>query len=473
MKSIYKVFGIAATFLLLQSCIVAKDYESPDEEDIVKEEKFRTDSLAQQDSTSLATISWRDMFTDPILQSHIERALSNNIDIRIALQHIAAANAYVKQGKAGYLPRLNAGADVSRSYPSKNSLQGQQIQGDHIDIFDVSANLSWEADIWGKIRSQKRGFEAAYLQTMAAHQTVKTELIANIATAYYQLLALDEQIKVTEETVETRQKSLETTEALKEAGAGGITSLALQQTRAQYISAKAILVDLEKEVKLLENTISMLLGDEPHAIERSRLDVQRIDTELKIGVPAQLLGNRPDVIAAENQYRQAFEMTNVARANFYPSLSIGAEGGFEGTKFNNWFETNSLFANIFGGLTAPIFNGRQIRTQYEVSKIEQEEARLDYRQSLILAGKEVSDALYAYQAADKKVDLKEEENELLEKAVEDAQELLSSGYNNFSYLEVLTAQESVLNSNLDVVNEKVNKLSSMVELYRALGGGWN
>lgn len=473
MKSIYKVLGVAATFLLLQSCFVAKDYEEPDNI-IVEEEYYRTDQLPQ-DSLNMADMSWSEIFTDSYLRGYIDTALSNNVDIRIALQQIAAAEAYVKQGKAGYWPSLNAGTDYTLNYPSKNGSQGallSQTGSDHVEIFNLSGNLSWEADVWGKIRSQKRAFDASFLQTVAAHQAVKTGLVARVAETYYRLLAIDKQIEVTEQTVDTRFNSLETTRSLKEAGAGNITSTAVQQTEAQYLDAKSMLIDLKNQARLLENVMSLLMGEEPHSIERSKLDQQNITTELKVGVPIELLSNRPDVIMAENGYRQAFEMTNVAKANFYPSFTIGAQGGVESLKLDNWFDANSLFANILGGITAPIFNGRQIRTQFEVSKIQQEQARLDYRGALLVATKEVSDALYNYEAASEKIDIKRDQRELLEQAVEDSQALLQSGYNNFSYLEVLTAQESVLNSSIDVINAELSQLNSMIDLYEALGGGW-
>lgn len=471
MKSFYKFIWVPATFLLFQSCFVAKEYESPDVE---QTNYYRTDSIPQ-DSLTMADVSWRDIFTDPVLQKHIDSALVHNIDIRMALQQIAAANAYVKQGKAGYLPTLSANAQYSRNYPSKNGQQAGVLEktgADHFNNYSLSADLSWEADIWGRIRSQKRAFDASYLQTVASHQAVKTELIANIAASYYQLLALDEEVEVTKRTIATRRDSWETTKALKKAGTGVVNSTAVQQTHAQYLAAKSTLVELQKQARLMENTICLLMGDEPHTVERSSLENQAIDTDLKIGVPAQLLRNRPDVIAAENNYRNAFEMTNVAKANFYPSLSIGASGGFESGKLDNWFDTNSLFANLMGGLTAPIFNGRKIRTEYEVSQIEQEQARLNFKGALIQASKDVSDALYDYQAATKTIDYKKDEHQLLEQAVKDSRELLRSGYNNFSYLEVLTAQESVLNTNLEVIEARVDQLNSMVDLYQALGGGW-
>lgn len=476
MKSLYKFIGIPAAFLALQSCFVAKDYERPDEDEVVEEAYFRTDSLSR-DSTNMAEeVSWEEMFRDPVLRKYISKGLKNNIDIRIAVKDIEAAEAYVKQGKAGFYPTLNGNANATRDYYSKNSQQGRTMPTgtkDHFDQFEVSGDLSWEADIWGKIRSRKRAADASYLQTVAAHKGVKTQLIASIASSYYQLLTLDKQIEVTEETVENRKESFETTKALKEAGGGegNVNSAAVERTRAQYIDAKGILVNLKKQTRILENGLFILLGEEPHGdLKRSSLDDQEVVTDLKYGVPSQLLYNRPDVIAAEQNYRNAFEMTNAARADFYPSVTIGASGGLRAMDFGNLWDSNSLFANLTAGLTAPIFNGRQIRTEYEVSQVEQDQAMLNFRGALMDASKDVSDALYSYNAAKQTVDIKDSEFTSLESALEDSKALFNNGRAN--YLEVLTAQEDALNTRLDMIDARYDKLNSMVNLYEALGGGW-
>ncbi|MDN6310195.1 MAG: TolC family protein, partial [Psychroflexus sp.] len=311
-------------------------------------------------------------------------------------------------------------------------------------------------------------FGATYLQSVAAHKAVKTRLIASISSAYFQLLAIDEQIEITEETIENRENSLETTIALKEAG--NVTEVAVKQTEAQIYTAKAILVDLKKESKLLENTLSILLGDSPHMIARTTLERQVINTELKTGVPAQLLSNRPDVIVAENAYRNAFEMTNVARSQFYPSITLSASGGFQSLDVSDLFNSNSLFANLVGGIAQPLFNKRKIRTQYEVAQSEKEQALLRFEESLLTAGKEVSDALYSYESATDKIGLKTKEFEAYKVATEYSEELLNNGLAN--YLEVLTARENVLTSQLNLVDARFSQLNSMIDLYRAVGGGW-
>lgn len=461
----YKFIFIAIIALLLQSCFVAKNYERP-ELDIETEKLFRTENLSA-DSTSLADISWEDFFLDETLKIHIREALDNNQDIRIALQQIVVAEAYLKQGRAGYFPTLSATARVTHQQLASNSQFGSFFDGS-IQQYELLGNLSWEADIWGKIRSNKRAFEARYLQSVAAHQAVKTNLIANVATMYYTLLALDEQLKITQKTIENRKKTIETTTALKESG--NVTSVGVKQTEAQLYTAQAIEVDLKMNIAIMENAFSILLGKAPQFIERSSLEDQQISSSLETGVPALLLRNRPDVIAAEFELISAFELTNVARTNFYPSLTITGSGGLQSIDFAQWFDTGSLFANIVGGLTQPIFNGRRIRTQYEVAQSEQEQAVLNFEKALLNAGREVSDALYSYHANSEKTEIRQKEFEAYNKAREDSELLLENGFAN--YLEVLTAQEQTLNTELNLIDSRLDQLTSIVELYTALGGGW-
>lgn len=454
---------LSLVFLSLQSCFVAKEYTSPEMDTTTQ--MFRTDQLPK-DSLSMATLSWKEIFTDPPLQDYIEEGLQNNMDIRIALQQIEIAEAYAKQGKAGYFPTLNLNASAAHQELSKNTtLPGQPSSADQ---FEVGGGLSWEADIWGKIRSSKRASDASYLQSVAAHQAVKSRLVANIASVYYQLLALDEQIEVTEETIKTREKGLETTIALKEAG--NVTEVGVKQTEAQLYTAQAILVDLKTQVRLMENTLSILLGSAPQEINRSTLESQVVDIPLKVGLPSQLLSNRPDVMAAEYGLVNAFELTNVARSSFYPSLTLNANGGLQSLDLDKLFNVNSLFASVVGGLTQPIFNNRRIKTEYEVSQARQEQALLQFKYAILNASREVSDAMYSVQAAVDKIDIKKQESDALNLATEYSQELLNNGL--ATYLEVLTAEERALGSNLDIIAAKNSRLQAIVDLYEALGGGW-
>lgn len=466
MKNI-KYIILSIGLFSFQSCFVAKEYSRPEKE-VVTELLFRTDNIPQ-DSLSIANLSWKDVFTDDVLSKHINTALTNNLDIRIALQSIQVAEAYLKQGKAAYFPTLNGGASYTYANPSLNSSQGIGLESrQELNQYELSANLSWEADVWGKIRSNQRAASATYLQSISAHQVVKSNLVALIASNYYQLLALDAQREITLKNIQIREESLETMRALKEAG--NVTEVAVKQTEAQLLNTKATLLDIENSIKLLENTFCILLGENPHTVERTKLNEQEIKIELSTGLPIELLSNRPDVMAAEYGLINAFELTNLARSSFYPSLRLTASGGIQSMNFNDLFSANSLFANLIGSLTQPILNGRQIRTQYEVSKAQQESALLNYKKIILTASKEVSDALFSYQTNADKKRLKEQEYEAYQLATEYSEELLRYGMAN--YLEVLTAQQSALNAELSVINTELSKLNALIQLYKAVGGGW-
>lgn len=456
------VFGIVA--IGLQGCFAAKEYASPEVE---QSSQFHTDAFPK-DSTTVATVSWRDIFSDPQLVEHINHALENNIDVRVAIEQLSIAESYFKQGKAGNIPTLSAGAQVTHQQLSKNSQLGAFLDGSSTQ-YELTGSLSWEADIWGKIRSTKRASHATLMGTMAVHQAVKSRLVANVASLYFQLQAVDEQLAVAQQTLENRRSSLETTQALKDAGV--LTEVAVNQTEAQVYTAEAITIDLNQQAKLLENTFSILLGVEPQPITRSPFDESTVELdEQNTGYPVQLLANRPDVRAAEMSFRNAFELTNVARSQFYPSLSISATGGLQSIQLDQLFSLNSLFANIVGSLTQPILNRRSIKTQYEVAQSQQQIAYLDFKQALLNASREVSNAVYSREAAALKSVAKSNEFEAYQLATDHSEALLDSGLAN--YLEVLTARQNALNARLSLIDAKYATLSSTVELYRALGGGW-
>ena len=471
MKSVkkYKKISKTALFLLimlgLKSCLVVKDYVRPELTET--ESLYRTDNLSQ-DSISMAAISWKNLFTDQWLQQYIEEALKNNMDIRIAIQQIIAAQAYAKQGKAGYLPTLDIGANASHQKLSSNSQFGSFLPNSSLNQFDVTANLSWEADIWGKIRSNKRATQAAYLQSVAGHQAVKTELIASIATSYYSLLALDAQLKITEETIVSRALSVTTIKALKDAGQ--VTQVAVDQDIAQYNNARSLAVDIKTAIFKTENTLSILLGKTPQEIERSSLEIQKIGLDLNIGMPVSLLRNRPDVMSAEYQLIQSFEFSNIAKSSLYPSLTLSTSGGFQSLEIDKLLNANSLFATVIGGLTQPILNQRKLKTQKEVAIAQQEQSLLQFKKTLLVAGSEVSDALFSFESETKKMKFIKNEVEALRTAEINSEELLKNGYAN--YLDLLIARQSALGAELNIINSKLEQLVAIVNLYEALGGGW-
>lgn len=462
---ILKVSVIAIGLISIQSCFVAKDYNRPS--GVENEAQFRTDIVASQDQT-IADVSWQEFFSDPTLKSYITKGLQNNLDIRTALQNISISEAYMKQGKSGYLPTLSAGPGYTFTKTSANTQFGRITGSQSLSQYDVTGNFSWEADIWGKIRSNYRGTTANYLQTIEAHKAVQTNIVSTIANTYYQLIALDEQKKAIVKTIGFREQSLETIKALKEAG--NVTQVAVNQTEAQLFNAKALLVDVDANIKLNENVLSVLLGETPQVIERGTIENQQIYSSLGVGLPAQILENRPDVKAAEFALVNAFENVNIANANFYPSLSLTATGGLQGIDIDKLFDAQSLFANVVARLAQPILQKRQIKTAKEVALANEEKALLAYKQTILTASKEVSDALARYEAADQKIPLKDKEAELYNQSIEYSEELLNYGMAN--YLEVITARESALNAELNAINAKLTKLNSVVELYRSVGGGW-
>jgi NodT family efflux transporter outer membrane factor (OMF) lipoprotein len=374
----------------------------------------------------------------------------------------------MKQGKEGYFPTLSAGADWTHQELSRNSQMGSIVKNRSTNQYQLTGTLSWEADIWGKIRRNKRAANASFLQTSAANQAIKTQLIASIATTYYQLMSIDAQIKVAVATLINRVKSIATILQLKKAG--NVMDVGVKQTEAQKYATQLIIADLKNNALLLENTLSILLGEAPKKIERSTFESQKIQPQITLGVPANLLRNRPDVIASEYNLISNFEMTNGAKSGFYPSFKITATGGLQSIDLKEWFSANSVFANIVSGLTQPIFNQRQIKTKYEIAKANQEKAYIQFEQSLLTAGKEVSDALAQYNNETYKITVREKHVDALKKAASYSDELLTYGLAN--YLEVLTSKNDALNAELNLVDNKFQQYKAIIQLYKALGGGW-
>lgn len=464
--TIHKIILIFFVSFLVVSCHTRQNYQRAN--DVVDEKLFRTDALPK-DSLSMANLSWKEIFTDAVLQKHITKALENNLDIRIALQNIASAEAYLKQSKAAYQPTISVGPDYSFNTSSLNTQFGQIVgERRYINQFDITANLGWELDLWGKLKGQEKAQYAAYLSSVAAHQNVKSNLVASIATAYYQLLTFDEQKKIFSNTIEIRKKNLETTKALKEAGI--VSEVAVQQSEALVYNAEASLVTLDVQIQMLENTISLLMGEPSHEIERTSLSTQNFALNTDVGYPSALLANRPDVKQAEFNLINAFELTNAAKAQFYPSLRITGSTGVQSVDIDKLFSANSVFANVLVGLAQPILNKRQIRTNYEVSLANQERAYLNFRKTILNAGNEVSDALKMYNAQDQFIAFKKKELSAYDKSVEFSHELVNYGMAN--YLEVLNANVNKLNAEINIANAQYTKLQAGVELYRALGGGW-
>lgn len=443
---------------LVTSCTVTKKYQRP--EGLVNNQLYR-DSVSA-DTTNMATLSWRQLFTDTLLQALIGEGIENNLDLKIAVARIKQADANFKQSQLAFLPSLTGNLSASR-------LKLSDAQGGSSQVYQVYGSTAWEADIWGKLKSSKRAALAALLQSDAYKQAVQTQLIANIATSYYALLAYDAQLKITLATLENRKEDVETMKTLKESDV--VTGAAVVQSEANRYSVEITIPDLQQNIRETENALSILLGRNPGSIVRDTLGAQPLTTDLRTGLPAQLLANRPDVREAEYQLRYYFEQTNVARAYFYPTLSITAEGGLYNNKLSNFFSASSLFGNIIGGLTQPIFNNGINKQRLNVAKAQSEEYLVTFKQTLLSAGLEVSNALFDYQAASEKITSRSKQLYFLDKSVEYTKELMkySSATN---YTDVLTSEQSLLAAQLSSINDKLQQMQAVVTLYRSLGGGW-
>lgn len=459
------LFIALASVFIISSCSVTKDFKKPD-----VETKQLYKHNVQLDSTTLADMPWQKLFSDPHLRDLIHEALDNNPDLQIAIQQIKEAEANLYQSKMSFIPSLSANGDVSYNEPSDNGSSfggnGGAIKAN--EQYSLSLASSWEADIWGKLSSTKRAAYAQLLQSQAVRRAIQTTLIADVANSYYNLMALDAKLKITRQTVDNRKQDVETMKQLKESA--HVTGAAVVQSMANRYSAEVTIPDLKQQIKEQENALSILLGRAPGTIERSTLSEQSIPDTLEVGVPAQLLRNRPDIIAAENAFRSAFETTNNARTYFYPSLTISAEGGFSSLDFNDLLQPGSIFANIIGGLTQPIFAQGRNKARLKTSKARQKEALIDYKNTIRNAGREVSDALNSYQHAEQKISLRKQQVDALQKSVEYSKDLLD--YGNATYTDVLTSQQNLLAAQLSQVNDRLQQLTSVVSLYRSLGGGW-
>lgn len=457
-------FLIGFTILTLSACVTQK-YNRPQ----VKSENLYRDQNTT-DTATIANLQWKSLFSDTTLQSLIQQGINENLDLKQAIERIKIAEATLQQSRAALLPSLQGDLSVTDAKQSKAALNFPS--GVNIDLetqtYKAQLSTSWEADIWGKLSSAKRGAYATLLQSDAAKRAVQTQLIANIANNYYSLLALDKQLAITEQTIKIRQTDVETMKALKEGAI--VNGAAVVQSEANLYAAQVTLPDLKRSIKETENALSILLARGPGSINRTSLDQQVPFTNLQTGVSAQLLQNRPDVIAAELGFRSAFENTNVAKTYFYPALTLTASGGLSSLQLKDFF-SNSVFYNLVGGLTQPIFAKGQNKARLKTAQAQQQQAFYTFQQTLLTGGQEVSNALYAYQTADEKEVTRTKQVASLTKAVDFTKELLRYS-SSTNYTDVLTSEQSLLTAQLSSINDRLQKLQSIVNLYRALGGGW-
>ena len=469
-RFIYSGIGVVLFAVILAGCSVGKNYKRPD---LKTPQQFGT-TVPAGDS-SVAAKSWKEFFTDTTLVRLIDKAIAGNYDLQLAIQRIAISQSYAKQAKAAWLPAWNAQASASTSNPSENSLNGISLSNflgtNHIEDFTLSTSISWEIDVWGKIRRQKQAALADYLQSFEAGRAVQTQLVAQVANAYYNLLMMDAQLAIAKRNVLLSDSIVQMIQLQKTAGE--VTELAVQQAKAQQQNAALLVPQFEQAITLQENGLRLLLGDWPGAVSRN-VELNNVvveDTVLATGVPIDLLSHRPDVRASEKALVAANARVGVAQGNMYPSLNLTATGGLNAYKASNWFSMPaSLFSTVAGSLTQPIFQRRALRTQLEVSKAEREQRVIEFRQSVTGAVHEVTNALVKLDKLKTQQDVATERAETLNQAVQNARLLFRSGMAN--YLEVITAQTNALQAELTKADVTRQQLSARVELYQSLGGGW-
>ncbi|CAD0007756.1 efflux transporter outer membrane subunit [Flavobacterium chungangense] len=460
-----KYIVLLTAALLLSACAVKK-YERPTA--VSTEKLFRDETSA--DSITMADMPWQSVFKDPKLSVLIQKGIDQNLNLKNAIENIVQARATLRQSKLAYYPTLSLDASATRTKQSEAGLNFPA--GININTLTTTYKLglstSWEADIWGKLSSSKRSAFASYLATDAAKQAIQTQLISDIANNYFLLMSYDKQLAITEKTLESRIENVETIKLLKEGAI--VTGAAVVQSEANRYAAEVLIPDLKQSIRETENALNILIAQAPGPIERGSLDDQPIPENIKIGMSSQLLQNRPDVRQAEFNFRVAFESTNLARTYFYPSLTLTASGGFSNLELKDFFD-RSIFYSIIGGLTQPIFNHGQNKARLTTAQSQQLQAYNNFQQSLLVAGQEVSNSLYAYQMATDKLESRAKQIENLEKAVDYTRQLLeySSATN---YTDVLTSEQNLLSAQLSGVNDNLQRLQSIVDLYRALGGGW-
>ena len=456
----FKIFFlIVFAGIVVSSCRVTQTYESTATADA---NLYRDINTA--DTNTIAHLSWSEMFTDTALQTLIGQGITNNPDLRMAVERIEQSRAYFLQSGAAFQPVLdaNAGVSTSKFSSAQNPARGNATQ------YQIGLSSAWEIDIWGKLKSARNANYANLLQTEAASKAIQTSVVAGIANYYYLLLALDQQLAITYETVKNWNITVETMRALKEAAM--VTEAAVVQSEAQRYAAEVTIPDLKQSIKETENALSILIGESPGGISRGTLAGQLTIPVLNTGVPAQLLANRPDVLQAEYNFRYFFEMSNVARTYFYPSLNITGSLGLSSLSLGSLFNSDAFGASIGGGLLQPILNRRNNKTRLAVAESQQREAIINFENTILNAGREVSDAMSMYETGVEKSIIRTRQLSALQKSVDYSQELLQNGFAN--YTEIITARQSLLQAELGKVNDRLQQLQAVVNLYRSLGGGW-
>ncbi|MFA6276206.1 MAG: efflux transporter outer membrane subunit [Pedobacter sp.] len=461
--------SLAILLLVLSSCGLTKDIATP-----IKDVPVNFRGTETTEDASIGSLPIKEFFNNPAMLNLIDSALIRNFDLQIALKNIDAAELMLKRAKLGNIPQLNLQINASSNRPSDNSLNGlstsQFLNTSHIEDYNANLALTWEADIWGKIKKQKEAAYAGYLQSAEVKKAVQTRIVAEVASGFYRLLMLDAQLAVAKRNVELTNNTLKMIKM--QFDAGQVTSLAIQQAEGQQLRATQFIPQITQEISIQENALSALTGKFPSAIERATtLEQLTVPEQLATGVPATMLSIRPDVKNVELGLKIANAKVGIANARLYPSLVISASGGLNSFQASNWFNIPaSLFGLVGGGITQPIFQRKELKTQFELAKVERDQSVLLFRQAVIGAVVEVSNEQAKIVNLKSEFAIAQNRVKTLQLAVKNSDLLFKSGMAN--YLEVITAQGNLLQGELDLTTLKTAQLNASVSLYRALGGGW-
>lgn len=483
-KNILSIVVGAILLLTIEACKVSSNNYKVDDIPLPKSYRTADSNSVTVDSGGLSKLTWRQFFTDTFLTKLIDTALIKNFDMRDALKNLEIANQNFKQAKAQFYPSVQANTpSFVRDYRSPNAPDGPKTMyyGDkeppknfYVSGQEIRTGLqaSWEPDIWGRIRGQKNIALNNYLATTEANKLIQTQIISDVAQGYYTLIALDEQLKVARLNSNLSDSTLRIVRLLRQAGEE--TSLAIEQTQALKLVAQALIPDLEQQIALQENEIRLLTGNLPDTIYRDTMLVDSFfSASLQIVYPIDVVHNRPDVRQAEINLIKSNDSLGVAQTYRYPKVTIGGQLGWTTVLAKNWFDIpGSLFGNIIGGVTTPIFNNRRIKTNIEVAKLNRDRAEINFQKTVYSSMQEISNSIIQIQKLAQRIAIARQQVDNATLAVKHAFLLFKSGYEETNYLEVITAQQSLLNSQMSLVSLNVDYVNARIKLYRALGGGW-
>jgi outer membrane protein, multidrug efflux system len=455
-----KIFLFASASLLMTSCGLYNKYERPEvhAKGIVRDVQSTTDTLAVADTASFGNLPWREVFTDPQLQSLIETGLANNTNLLNAALNVKMVEDQLMIAKLAFVPGFTFSPQGTVA-----SWDGNKAT----KTYSLPVTASWSVDLFGNLLNVKRSAQMALLATKDYQQVVQTKVISNIANMYYTLLMLDKQLQVVNDMSKLVEETWNIMKIQKELGRVKETSV--QSAEANLYSVKAQAADLKRQIRETENSLSLLLGQQAQTIKRGTFEGQSLPSKFSTGIGLQLLNNRPDVHYAEMSLAQCFYDVNTARSKFYPNITISGTGAFTNSGGGGIVNPGKWLLSAVGSLTQPIFAHGQIVAGLKVAKAKQEQAYNTWQNAVLSAGSEVSNALVLYNSSDEKSKLEEKQVESLKKNVEYNKMLFNDG--SATYLEIITAQQSLLNAELSKVADDFYKMQAVVNLYYALGGG--